>query len=374
MSGLSPAQLEQRLAGVTATDVAAYTGHHPYRSPMDVYLEKRGESAPFLGNIRTKWGLLLEDPIRRDYAERHGAFVDVPGTLQHPVDDWALATPDGAVYIGRTGPVGQADRGLEIKCHTVHERWRYGEPGTDEVPLHELIQCAWNMHVSGLGRWDLVAFMDGEPSDYIIERDQELIDMLRDAAQRLRRDLASGSPPPPDGTDGYDSFLRAKYPAHMGNDMVAIDADDPAVRALRAVTEQLAELTDREEQIKQHLKQRIGEKSGLVWKEGGKDRKITWRKSVDGRAVNHALALADACGFAALTAGGEAANVRALALALREAHQGQHAAADLLECLWETLRQLAQEDRFTTPRTASVPGSRRFCRPRAWKQRKNTED
>jgi putative phage-type endonuclease len=374
MSGLSPAQVAQRLAGVTATDVAAYTGHHPYRSPMDVFLEKRGEAPPFAGNDRTKWGLLLEDPIRRDYAERHGAFVDVPGTLQHPVDEWALATPDGAVYVGRTGPVGQADRGLEIKCHTIHERWRYGEPGTDEVPLHELIQCTWNMHVSGLGRWDLVTFMDNQPADYPIDRDDELIEMLRDAAQRLRRDLADGTPPPPDGTDGYNNFLRAKYPGHMGDDLIAIDAEDPAVRALRTVTERLAELAEREEQLKQHLKVRIGAKSGLVWKEGGKDRKITWRKSRDGRAVAFDLALRDACGVAALAAGGEADNVRRLALALREGNQGQHDAADLLERLWETLRQLAQEDRFIMPRTSSVPGSRRFCRPRTWKQRKNTEE
>lgn len=363
-----------RRAGVTATDMAALTGHHPYRSPMDVYCDKNGTAPAFDGNERTKWGLLLEVPIRADYAERHGAYVDVPGTLQHPEDEWAIATPDGAVYVGRTGPVGQADRGLEIKCHTIFEAWRYGEPGTDEVPMHELLQCSWNMHVTGLSRWDLVAFIDGQPRDYVIPRDQELIDMMREIAIRFRRNLAQGIPPAADGTDGYDQYLRRTYPQHMSEGLIAIDPADRDMVALRNVTAELAKLQSTEETLKQALKTRIGEAAGLIWKEGGKDRKITWRRAASSYKVDHQGALADACAAAALVASARAEDAKRLALELREAHQGQHDAADLIDQLWETLRQLSQEDRYITPRTREVPGSRRFNRPRSWPKFKNTED
>jgi putative phage-type endonuclease len=364
-----------RQMGITATDAAALTGHHPYRSPVDVYLDKRGEAPPFDGNERTKWGLLLEDPIRADYAERHGAFVDVPGTLQHPDREWAMATPDGVVYVGRAAPIGGADRGLEIKTHTIHEAWKYGEPGTDEVPMYELLQCTWNMFVAGLPRWDMVVFIDNQPADYVIPRDEELVQLLYDAAIRFRRDnLDAGVPPSPDGTDSYDTFLRGRYPSHVGDDLIRIADDDADVAVLREVCEMLAEITEREEAAKQSLKARIGDKSGLVWNEGGKDRKITWRKARDGRKVDHAAALQDACGFAALTAGGEAALVRVQALALREGAAGQHDAADLLERLWETLRQLSQEDRFIRPRTQPTIGSRRFIKPRTWKAAKAKDE
>jgi putative phage-type endonuclease len=375
MSGLSPAQIELRLTGITATDIAALTGHHPYRSPVDVYCEKIGTAPPFDGNKRTKWGLLLEDPIRRDYAERHGAFVEQPGTLVHPVDEWAIATPDGVVYVGRQLPVGPADRGLEIKCHTIFEAWRYGEPGTDEVPMHELLQCVWNMYVRELARWDLVAFIDGQPSDYIIERDDELIGMMREIALKFRRDTAQGIPPAADGTKGYDEYLRRSYPQHAGDDLIPVDAADEDVLDLLAVTIELADAEDREERIKQRIKARIGDKSGLVWKEGKADRKITWRKAADGSKVNHALALVDACGHAALTASATADRARALALELREGNHGQHDAADLIDQLHDALVQLSQPQRFIAARTSPVPGTRRLNRPRTWKQRREkTED
>jgi hypothetical protein len=106
-------------------------------------------AAPFAGNDRTKWGNTLEPVIRSDYAERRGLRVEVPGTLDHPTVTWAKATPDGICYVpGNAVPV----RGLEIKTHSFRAAHWYGEPGTDAVPAHELIQCQWNMFILYIAR------------------------------------------------------------------------------------------------------------------------------------------------------------------------------------------------------------------------------
>src|SRR5690349_2159244 len=127
--GLSPGQRDRRLAGITATDVAAIVGVHPYRSVIDVWREKRGEAPPAPETERTRWGEALEPLIRADYEARHGARVEVPGTLEHPDAPWMLATPDGVRYpASGTEPLN----GLEIKCHTIRLAHLYGAPGTDE--------------------------------------------------------------------------------------------------------------------------------------------------------------------------------------------------------------------------------------------------
>src|ERR1044072_7957782 len=95
---LSRDQLEQRSLARADTAISAILGQNPYRSALDVVLEKKGKAPPFNGNDRTKWGTLLEPVIRRDYEERHGCRVEVPGTISHPRHQWWLASPDGLVY------------------------------------------------------------------------------------------------------------------------------------------------------------------------------------------------------------------------------------------------------------------------------------
>lgn len=263
---LSPDQVELRKLGITATDVAAITGHHPWRSPIDVFLEKKGAKPPFVGNDATEWGELLEPLIRNDYAKRHNARVEVPGTLMHPVHEWRRATPDGIVYLDHgTNP----DRGLEIKVHNERamRALRYGDPGTDDVPLHELIQSAWGMSTTSLPRWDLCVF-NGTPTDYIIDRDEELIEMLNERAERFLVDnIRANVAPPPDGTKSYDAWISSRFNAENSKGaMLPVDKEDPIlvqVAALKETRAALDQLEKTEATLEQALKLRIGDAAGL---------------------------------------------------------------------------------------------------------------
>lgn len=284
---LSSDQLAQRRAGISATDVAAIVGLHPYSSAIDVWLDKTGRKPPFVGNDRTKWGHLLEPQIRDDYAERRGLRVEVPGTLDHPEVEWAKATPDGVCYApGRAVPAN----GLEIKTHSLRVAHWYGEPGTDAVPAHELIQCQWGMFVTGLEAWDLVAFIDGQPQDYRISRDDELIGMLRERAERFLLDhVRADAAPDPDGSASYGKYLITRFP-QRDEAFLKVEAGDPlldtisALRVARGHSEHYDEVVER---LTQQLKLACGELAGVEYlDEGGKRERITYRASKGTRRTN----------------------------------------------------------------------------------------
>lgn len=289
---LSTEQIALRRQGITATDVAALSGCHPYRTPLNVYLDKTGDAPSFVASERVRWGNLLEPLIRQDYARRHAVEVIEPGTLTHADVPWAMATPDGVAVLQ-----GMPVRGLEIKTHTVRIAAEYGAPGTDEVPGYVLVQCVWNLYVAGLDRWDVVAFWDGQPHDFVIERDDELVGQLVEVAERFLRDhVRPGVPPRPDGSEHFTRYLAARHPRDSSSlldvsgrpDVMLLISDLRAQRELLASSERCVETAT------QRLKEIIGDAEGITWTEpvAGKPvaRKMTWkcdkaRKSTDWRAV-----------------------------------------------------------------------------------------
>lgn len=373
---LSPDQLARRLEGITATDVAAIIGANPYRSAIDVWREKRGEAQPFAGNKRTRWGDLVEPVIRRDYEERSGLRIDVPGTLGHPDARWQMCTPDGIGYDGAV-PV----RGLEIKDHTFRVAHLYGDPGTDEVPPWELVQCVWSMGVTGLSRWDLVAYIDNQPEDYIIDRDDELIEMLRERAERFLIDnVRGGAVPDPDGSESFDAWLKAR---HKANTDVLIDIGDDndtftLIERAKKVRAMGADLDDEHALIIQKLKLKIGENAGLTWKNGkGRPEKVTWKRSKATRKIDFAGIANDVRADARLALSAKRGEIERALICLKSA--GDHAPigcsaraaitageiSQLVSVLQTTLDEI--NARTDAAYTIEIDGKRPFNFPKSWR-------
>jgi putative phage-type endonuclease len=372
---LSPAQLDQRLAGITGTDLAAVVGVHPQRSAVNVWLEKRGEAPPWVDTDRTIWGEKLEPLVRVDYAARHGLRIEEPGTLVHPDHDWMMATPDGVAYaLGGTEPL----KGLEIKTHTIHLLHLYGAPGTDEVPPHELCQCVWGMAVTGLERWDLVAFIDNQPREYVIERDDEVIAHLKERAERFLVDnVRGGVAPDPDGSDAYDEWLKARWSKNT-DDLIDI-GDDLETFALiergRELREHDAEVEAELQRLTQAIKTKIGDKAGVTWRDAnGKPLKLTWKRSNGAKRVDHAAMAKDAWQQARLTISGLRGEVASLSAALKGGTTNEKKAALLIEAMAKALTEIGE--RGETSYTTTAPGNRPFTWPRQWKARpeRNTKE
>lgn len=392
-STLSPSQLAERASGITATDIAAIVGVHPYRSAVDVWSDKIGDAAPFIGNDRTKWGNLLEPVLRADYEERKGVRVEVHGTMQHRERPWMKATPDGLVYErAEVFP----NHGLEIKCHTVHLAYLYGAPGSDEVPDYELTQCTWNMGVTELPRWDLIAFIDGQPIDYVIDQDRNLMDLLRLKAERFLRDhVQTREPPPPDGSAAYSAWLAARY--STDNALAALERVDhepetmATITRLRELRDEIAALEAKEGKAVQALKARIGDNAGIEWPNGkpapkrGKNKgvppcdRITWKQAAGGSFTNYRAAFEALQLRAQLLAGHAPAIERAL-VALDRVSGAQFEnsratiAADDVRTILAELRDFTVDAARVQPPVTPTMGSRRFLVPRHWKAKGNAAD
>ena len=369
---LSAAQLALRKTGITATDVGALVNLHPNRTRLDVFLEKTGRAEPFDETTRSRWGHILEHPIRDDYAARRAVRVELADTFRHHAHADHLATPDGLVYLlGSQRP----DRGLEIKTHGRDALWfgqlEYGAPGTDEVPAHELVQCQWGMHVTELERWDLVAFLDGVPVDYAVDRDDELIGMLTDEADRFLVDhVRAGVEPAPDGSESWNAWLARKWKKNT-DELIDVNGDEPTLALLgelRALRERSVFTETEIGRVGQLLKTVIGDAAGLTWKDPARTRgvppKLTWKFS----KASHKTAwkaTAQAQRAEARTAAGLALP-RLMAmheLAIRQA--GDTAAAALSTAI-DALVNIA-EGKHEADNTKEIPGPRMFLCPRWWK-------
>lgn len=388
---LSPDQLAMRRDGVTATDIGCIVRANPFRGPIDVWLEKVGQAPPFDETIRSKWGHLIEPVVRNDYAEVHNVRVEVPGTLAHRDHPWRMATPDGIVY-----PYGSNEptHGMEIKVHGRDAMWFgglvYGNPGTDEVPAHELIQSMWNADIADLPRWDLVPFLDGAPIEFVIDRDDELIGMLVEAGEKFLVDhVRTGAPPPPDGSEAWDALLKRKWKENS-LDMINVENEADAlamISDLRAARDEVARGETTVEKIVQQLKVKIGDKAGLTWKDPSykKHDNIYWKRNKPSRTTDWIGVMADMRQTAALVVSGKSKDFdRALAVlgafnphdSIGSSARAAMTAGELIELV--TLARTALDDirRASTEaaRTTVTDGNRPFLCPVRWGKERRKQD
>jgi len=183
--------LAVRNRGIGGSDAAAILGLNRFKSPLQVYLEKRGEAEPddLSGNERVYWGNRLEALVADEYEKRTGRKVRrVNAVLQHPRHPWMLASLDRDVVAG--------DRILEVKTTAGGEDW--GEEGTDQVPVHYLIQAMHYLAVTGASVCDLAVLISGRNFRvYQILRDNDLIETMIEQEQEFWQNVQDGNPPPP---------------------------------------------------------------------------------------------------------------------------------------------------------------------------------
>lgn len=265
--------IEQR--GIGASEIAAALGLNPYKTPLELWLEKTGQAPGFSGNSRTEWGLDVEPALRTWYVRRHDLAVWVPsGSLFHDVHPWMRATPDGIALREIGGQAPAWDHGFEAKNIGRHSAHRWGEPGTDQVPMEYLLQAQQGMAVTGLSRWVIVACIAGDPpAEYPIERDDDLIAQMVEGGQAFMRLVEHGIEPEVDGSPAWAEYLAEKYPHASEDYAVPTIEDEKRIASLRDVRRAIRDLESMESELENHLKQRIGARAGIDSAVG----RITWK-------------------------------------------------------------------------------------------------
>ena len=148
--------LAKRRKGITATDAPALLGLSPWKTPLDVWLDKTGRADEVEVSYAMERGNALEPLLRAEYQRRTGlTLIDCPPLSRHPSDPLALASLDAAVE------AEEGHRIVEIKT----TGWRDREVWWDEslqVPDHYLAQVAWQQYVTGCEVADMIADVAGD--------------------------------------------------------------------------------------------------------------------------------------------------------------------------------------------------------------------
>jgi len=215
-------------AKIGGSDVAPILGLSPFKAPVDVWQRIAlgiKTDLPAHALERVKWGQRLELPTGQAWIEENEparAHEWKPGKSIEPDDpNWIRYTVD----FERPGAI------LEVKTTSAFSRSNWGQPGSDEIPIHYATQVAWylyherqrirRLNVPNLAPPDrcFVAVLIGgqELLSYTVFADDEFGAAIfeRVAAWR-RRYVLPKIPPPIDGSDGCRNYLAGKFRKQSG--------------------------------------------------------------------------------------------------------------------------------------------------------------
>jgi len=164
--------LRERKNYLGGTDLAAIAGLNPYRTALDVYLDKTSSDTREETNDAMRWGNLLEDVVAKEYAEVTGQKIEIePNTIYHPEYKFLGANIDRWV--------GDKEYVLECKTAGFNKNKEWGDSGTDQIPESYLIQCAFYASVCDVPKVDIAVLIGGQDFRiYTYNRNKDLEDKI----------------------------------------------------------------------------------------------------------------------------------------------------------------------------------------------------
>jgi len=268
--------LDTRRKTLGGSDAAAALGLSPWKSPLELYLEKRGEIADTRQTAAMEWGSLLEPVIVEAYRRKTGNQV-ITGEATRP---FVERSPYPFMACNVDGLVGNdtvpARWILEAKLASREEDW--GEPGTDQVPSYYIPQAQHMMAVTGLEVVEfavlIVRFGLREIQTYQVPRDDELIDMVVEHERDLWQRIVDGRPPDP--TTPED--IRLRWPRNV---VASKEATPEIVAAVNVLAEVKADkkIAEEKEVKLASMVQLFMEDAGELTYEGRT--LVTWKQNRD---------------------------------------------------------------------------------------------
>jgi putative phage-type endonuclease len=278
--------LAARRTGLGGSDAAAVLGVDPYRTPLALYREKRGEVAePDLSeNEAVQSGILLEPFIKQRYEARTGRKVhSVHRMLRHPKHPFMLGNLDGRI-VGEPGLLECKTAGFWAAKKSEDWGETTDEIPTDLVPPKYFVQCMHYIAVGGFEFADLAAFIAGQQLRiYRIHRDDVLIKALITAEADMWRRIQEGDAPPPTTLDD----VKGLYPTSIDRSIEATQEIAQMVGDIQFAQAQVKSITDDTlDELKIKVQTYMGDADVLMY---GGEPLVTWRNrastSLDTKAL-----------------------------------------------------------------------------------------
>lgn len=130
---------------IGGSDVAGILGISPFRTPLDVWREKVLGQRDTVDTPATRAGTRFEPHILAAYTAQlpEGSTIEMPPPV---LDGYRRASLDALATVRGWRRV------VEAKSTVFAKDW--GEEGTDQVPLHYVVQGTWYAHLTGCDEID----------------------------------------------------------------------------------------------------------------------------------------------------------------------------------------------------------------------------
>lgn len=247
--------LAERRKGVGGSDVAAITGHSPWKTAYMLYLEKAGQAPKQDMTENMYWGTVQEGIIadrwqhgidgkkvnkyKIEHLSCRDGIVMFEGEKQHH-----LFSPDGIIKHPKHG-----QGGLEIKTAEV---WKQGK-WKDDIPDEYYLQVQWGMYVMGVEYfWIAAKIGNSKYFEYKIDRDNATIMHLKRLVDDFWQLIQTRTPPQ---VKGEDLEVINKTPVET-IEPIEID-DESKVDKLIELKAQIKDLETTAKEIEAELKQAI---------------------------------------------------------------------------------------------------------------------
>lgn len=271
---LTAEQRAKRKLGIGGSDAAAVMGKCPWRTPVELYLDKVEDYSTDDEDKEERfyWGNELEPLILKAYerqmSEKCITFNDDTArffTEYHPIYTWMRANIDGYIF----------NKNIVVECKTAsyHTMHLWGHPGTTQMPINYLYQCAHYAIVYDAKRVDLaVLFGANDFRIYHYERDPTLEQEIIEAERYFWHEyvLKRICPPPLTLEDNIrlwpESFQKTK-----------IVTPETFINILKrtSIKSRINELETEEEELKLKIQQELQDNEALVDVDGNP--LITWK-------------------------------------------------------------------------------------------------
>lgn len=260
--------LKHRLLGIGGSDAAAVVGLSRWKSPFQLWQEKRGEVQPDDISDRecVYWGNTLEQAVANRFCELTGKRVHRTGLWADTEHPFMQASPDRLVVGEQAG----------LECKTANGFAARDWEG-DEIPTAYYVQCQHYMMVMGVPRWYIAVLIGGQHFVWkTIERNDDDIAALRRAEFAFWNDnVIGGKMPPVDGTTSCSAALAERFretvpeTTTLGRDAIQ------AIESIRQLEEHKKGAAARIDELKNQLRLAMGEYEVGV----AGDYKVTWKAS-----------------------------------------------------------------------------------------------
>lgn len=269
---LSPEDHAIRATGIGGSDVGAVVGLSPFKRPIDVYNEKIGDAPDVKENDAMYWGNELEPIVaeryRRDHEIRPACYVS-PKTRAIVGRKWQIVSADRLVLTS-PGKLETAERIVEIKTAGKWGALGFGDDGTDDLPPYYICQVAWYMSGFDVDRADVPSLLT--TNDYRVfvqSRDLELEGYLLEEAHKFwHKYVLPREPPPPDGSKNFSKYVSSRFKSHSDIVRPSSTAVDQIAAELRSVTCLRKAAQGKEEELKQHIANAIGDDKAIETADG----------------------------------------------------------------------------------------------------------